>query len=357
MPTVGWIQETGQDRLWERGSDPGENPLPMSYPCRHCNLVFDSISAREQHELEHPLQNPMLFFRDKEQGMSTLLITTPTQPSDWGARNIAKLNLNGRNLASIVELQQILEQKKRGLYTLHYANDALEKQLKIEVCIAEESHITDVDHAFRLYFSTGSISDQQILGFQEAVKHCDTVERYINGLVRYIHGLRSKDQQSELTTFEDFDKRFNQSLDGLKNYQTALSEAIRAVIRFNRNDFFLMHNLSGLPSLDQAASVFHGGEHIESSKYSVDTQLPVDYATEYILEILMPAFNTALFDEFSELARNLPMRFRSPQDNSKINYLCWRVATKYKNQEMQSKYRQKLRYDDVFNRLTGDTNQ
>jgi hypothetical protein len=51
MPTLGWIQETGLDRFWERGSEPGSSVLPTFYACRYCNQVFESIAAREQHEI------------------------------------------------------------------------------------------------------------------------------------------------------------------------------------------------------------------------------------------------------------------------------------------------------------------
>ena len=218
MPTLGWIQETGSDRFWERGNEPGTSALPLSYTCRHCSEVFDSLAAREQHEVEHPLLNPTLFFRDQEIGSSSLLINTSLEPGAIDARNVSRIILNGKTLDSVTELANHLQSVTQGLFSLIYANDALEKNLKIEVCVADVQQLSEVDHAFRLNFSTGSIADPLLTSFTDSIKHCDTVGRYIDGLVRYLHGLKAKDHQSAITSFEDFDKRFNQAMESLKDY-------------------------------------------------------------------------------------------------------------------------------------------
>ena len=355
MATLGWIMEAAQDRLYERGEEPDD--LPPSYPCRLCGQIFDSLPAREQHELEHPLNKPSLYFRDRELGMSTLLITSPVQPGDWGARSISTLKLNGFELGSIADLQQELEDTTRGLYTLEYSNEYTAKKLKIELCIADVEQLAEVDGAFRNYFSSGTTSEQQILKFHNATKHCDTVVRYINGLVRYIHGLLAKDHLSEITPFEDFDKRFNQALDDLQDYETALANVIRTVIRFNRNDFTLISESSGLPELDSAVALFHGKAYRGFSDVKADSRLPVDYATEYILTNLMPAFSTSTMEEFSALSKNLPRKYRSLQDNSNLNYICWRLARNLNDRANQEVYRRLLQHDDVFRKLIGEDNE
>lgn len=352
MATLGWIIETALDRLYERGQEPDN--LPPSYPCRHCGQIFDSPLAREQHELEHPLNKPILYFRDRELGMSTLLITTPVQPGDWDARSISVLKLNGRNMDSVNDLQQEMASVKRGLYTLEYSNEHTKNKLRIKLCIADNEQLVEVDNAFRTFFSSGSFSEKQVLDFYSAIKHCDTVSPYINGLIRYIHGLQAKDHLSEITSFEDFDKRFNQALDEMKDYNTALSHAIRSIIRFNRNDFSIISHSSGLPELDRAVAIFRGKPCCNLSHVNADYELPVDYATEYILKTLIPTFATTTMDEFIELTMGLPRRYRSPQDNSKLNYLCWRLAHKLDDSDRQEVFRRSLQHDDVFSELIGE---
>ncbi|VVO96232.1 hypothetical protein PS850_02625 [Pseudomonas fluorescens] len=355
MPTLGWIQETGLDRLWERGTEPGSSALPTRYTCRYCNQVFKSIAVREQHELEHPLLNPAMFYRDRELGVTRLLINTPIQLGDIEARNVSRIELNGEPVGSVTELTQALKSVSKGLFSITYANETLKKTLKIEVCIADPQQLAEIDKAFRTQFSTGSIADPLLEAFTASVKHCDTVSRYIDGLVRYLHGLKAKDHLSDITTFEDFDKRFNQALDSLRDYNTPLAAAVRAVIRFNRNDFSLMQRASGLPDLDRTI-VFFCGDNLASSTFaSPNAQLPVDQATEFILANLLPTFSDSTLADIEERITWLPVKYRTLQDNSKLNYLCFRKAIAVEDMTAVEKYRKKLRHDVVFNTLTGET--
>lgn len=355
MPTLGWIQETGLDRFWERGSEPGSSPLPTSYACRFCNAVFESIAAREQHELEHPLLNPTMFYRDRELGATGLLINTPIQLGDIEARNVSRIELNGQSLGSVAGLTQALQQASKGLFSLTYANGVLKKNLKIEVCIADPRQVAEVDQVFRAQFSTGSIADPLIEAFTASVKHCDTVSRYVDGLVRYLHGLKAKDHLSDITTFEDFDKRFNQALDSLRDYTTPLAAAVRAVIRFNRNDFSLLQRASGLPDLDSSIAFFCGDDLVSRKFTSPDAQLPVDQTCEFILTSLIPAFSESTLEDIEERITWLPAKYRSLQDTSKLNYLCFRKAAAVEDRAGVEKYRKKLRHDDVFNSLIRET--
>ncbi len=147
--------------------------MPSSYACRFCNAVFESIAAREQHELEHPLHNPTMFYRDRELGATGLLINTPVQLGDIEARNVSRIELNGQSLGSVAELTQALQPVSKGLFSLIYANGVLEKNLKIEVCIADPRQVAEVDQIFRTQFSIGSIADPLIEAFTSSVKHCD----------------------------------------------------------------------------------------------------------------------------------------------------------------------------------------
>jgi hypothetical protein len=355
MPTLGWIRETGLDRFWERGSEPGSSVLPTFYACRYCNQVFESIAAREQHEIEHPLLNPTMFYRDRELGATRLLINTPIQLGDIDARSVSRIELNGQLLGSVTELTLALQSVSKGLFSVTYANEALKKSLKIEVCIADPQQLAEVDQAFRTQFSTGSIAGPLLESFTASVRHCDSVNRYVDGLVRYLHGLKAKDHLSDITTFEDFDKRFNQALDSLRDYTTPLAAAVRAVIRFNRNDFSLMQNASGLPDLDRTIAFFCGNDLTSTIFASPDAQLPVDQTSEFILRNLIPAFSDSTLTDIEERLTWLPVKYRSLQDTSKLNYLCFRKAVELKNMSAIEKYRKRLRHDDVFNKLMGES--
>ncbi|HDS1680176.1 TPA: hypothetical protein QEM39_001691 [Pseudomonas putida] len=117
MPTLGWIQETGLNRFWERGSELGSSVMPNFYACRYCNQVFESIAAHEQHEIEHPLLNPTMFYRDRELSAARLLINTPLQLGYIDARNIRRIELNGQPLGSVSELTLALQSVSKGFFS------------------------------------------------------------------------------------------------------------------------------------------------------------------------------------------------------------------------------------------------
>lgn len=354
--TVGWILETAVDRWHERGSEPGENPLPDSFFCRYCSKEFKDISSREQHELEHPVLNPSLFFRDQLLGSSELRITSVVNAGDLEERNISLLELNGTRLSSVSELIEILNSSNQGHYSLSYANEVQTKKIKINVCIPCENELKEVDTAFHRYIATSDISDSVLMRFTESLENCASVKYYLDGVLSYLYGIRAKEHQSDVTLFEDFDKKFDQAVVTLRNYNTPLSYAIRTVVRFNRNDFRLLKQPSGLGSLDLVFGFFEGND-IMPIPYSANNDsraFPVDHCTASILQELMPAFFQASLIELEEKLKFIPKRFRSLQDNSKLNYICFRKAMLEKNAEAIKYYRRRLSHDDVFNKITGE---
>ncbi len=352
MPTVGWIQETGLDRFCETGSDRDWSAVTVSYPCRHCHLTFDSIAQRERHEIEHPIQNPLLYFQDRDIAGNYLRITAPLKPGDFGARNIGELTINGDDNQSVEELFKRMQAVQKGYFTVSYGNSALQKTLKIEVCIADKQELNNVDQAFRLYFSKDDFTSSDIAALVDNLKQNTTVTEYINGLVRYLHGVMAKDRRSDTTPFEDFDLRFNQALQSLQEYRTGLSMTIRAVIKFNRNDFTPL-TACGLPEVEAAMQFFRGGHYAPSEQTESRVRMPVDFATEFTLKELLGSYQQTSLQDMEQQIAALSANNLSLQDRSKFDYICYRKAVELDDVSGMDKYRRKLRFDDVFNTLIG----
>lgn len=163
MPTVGWIQETGLDRYWETGSALGVFCRSHLLPMPSLRLTsFDSISQRDMHEIEHPIQNLILYFQDRDIAGKHLRITAPLKLGDFGARNIGELTINGDEHQSVGELFKRMQAVQKGYFTVSYGNSALQKTLKIEVCIADKQELTHVDQAFALHFSKDDFTSSDI---------------------------------------------------------------------------------------------------------------------------------------------------------------------------------------------------
>lgn len=353
MPTVGWIQETGLDRYWETGSALDFSAVPISYPCRHCNLAFDSIAQRERHEIEHPIQNPTLYYQDRDIAGKHLRITAPLKPGDLGARNVSALTINGENNQSVDELFERIHAVQKGYFDVSYGSSALQKTLKIEVCIADKQELNKVDQAFALHFSKDDFTGSDIAAFIANVKQNKTVTEYTNGLVRYLHGVMAKDRRSDTTPFEEFDTRFNQALQSLQEYRTGLSMAIRALIRFNRNDFTSLQSC-GLPEIEAAMQFFQGGHYASPSLAGSSVRMPVDFSTELTLKELLGCYQQASLQDIEQQIATLSTSNLSLQDRSKFEYICYRKAVEQVDDSGMAKYRKKLRFDDVFNTLIGE---
>ncbi|MDB1112821.1 hypothetical protein [Pseudomonas extremaustralis] len=353
MPTVGWIQETGLDRYWETGSPLDFSPVPVSYPCRHCGLSFDSISQRDTHEIEHPIQNPTLYFQDKDIAGKYLRITSPIKSGDLAARNVSNLAINGVNGQTVDALFEHIRGVQKAYIDVSYGNSALQKTLKIEVCIADMQELNKVDQAFSLHFSKDDFTNSDIAAFIDNVKQHRTVTEYINGLVRYLHGAMAKDRRSSTTPFEDFDLRFNQALQSLQEYRTSLSMAIRVVIRFNRNDFSTFQ-ICGLPEIEAAMQFFRGGQYTSSGLVDSSVRMPVDFSTEFSLKELLGSYQEASLQDMEQQIGALSANNLSLQDRSKFDYICYRKAVEQGDVSGMDKYRRKLRFDDVFNTLIGE---
>ena len=353
MPTVGWIQETGLDRYWETGSAREYSAVPICYPCRHCVLSFDSISQRDMHEIEHPIQNPVLYFQDRDIAGKHLRITAPLKLGDFGARNIGELTINGDEHQSVGELFKRMQAVQKGYFTVSYGNSALQKTLKIEVCIADKQELTHVDQAFALHFSKDDFTSSDIAAFIDNVKQHRTVSEYTNGLVRYLHGVMAKDRRSDTMPFDVFDTRFNQALQSLQEYRTSLSMAIRAVIRFNRNDFTPL-TAGGLPEVEAAMQFFRGGRYASSELAESSVRMPVDFATEFTLKELLGSYQQASLQDMEQQITALSANNLSLQDRGKFDYICYRKAAEQDDALGMNRYRRKLRFDDVFNTLIGE---
>ena len=353
MPTVGWIYETGLDRYWETGSALEYSAAPISYPCRHCDLSFDSISQRDMHEIEHPMQNPVLYFQDRDIAGKHLRITAPLKLGDFGARNIDELTINGDDHQSVGELFKRMQGVQKGYFTVSYGNSALQKTLKIEVCIADKQELRHVDQAFALHFSKDDFTSSDIAAFIGNVKQYGTVSEYTNGLVRYLHGVMAKDRRSDTMPFEEFDTRFNQALQSLQEYRTSLSMAIRVVIRFNRNDFSTFQ-ICGLPEIEAAMQFFRGGQYTSSGLVDSSVRMPVDFSTEFSLKELLGSYQQASLQDMEQQVAALSANNLSLQDRSKFDYIGYRKAVEQDDVSGMNRYRRKLRFDDVFNTLIGE---
>lgn len=177
-----------------------------------------------------------------------------------------------------------------------------------------------------------------------------SVQKYADGLVRYMQGLMAKDSRDDGDFFETFLERFNQSAEAIKQYDTEISRSVRAVIDFNRNDFMAISK-TGLPLLDSATDFFKGGAIGRGQGVSGSKHFPVDYASEIIVTKLLPIYSSgSLVDLESEILK-FSSKWLSLQDKMKFNYICYRKSVDVQDLQAAKSYKKLLKYDDAFSAI------
>ncbi|MBA4500892.1 hypothetical protein [Marinobacterium marinum] len=351
MPTLNWIQETGWDRYWERGSD-GCESIDRTYTCRVCGKIFDSLELRDAHEVEHPVSNPTIFVDGKEICGERLNITDPITTDGLLLRDIDTLVVNGEVLDTPQELVDRISADNLAFLHVRYGNANSVRQLKINICVADQEELEQVGNIFCQYFEVNGLNPKAIVSFTEKVKKFKTVQLYCDGLVRYLQGLMAKDNRADAEPFDVFLERFNQASQALKYYDTELSHAVRSVIDFNRNDFAAVSK-TGLPLLDSATEFFNGKELAKSDHELGSRSLPVDYATEIIVSTLLDYYRNGSLDNIRKEVNNFPLKHLSLQDKMKFNYILYRKLLKVGDIESAQNYKKKLSFDDAFSEMVG----
>ena len=348
MPTLSWIQETAIDRYYETGFKRENSLQQVFYSCRQCSKTFPSIYLRDQHELEHPIKNPMLRIQGKEIIGNQCVITRSVTHDDIEFYYIDNIEIND-NKSTIDELRNILSNEDNNCYNITYSNrDGIKKKIIIQIDIAKESEIFKVDEYFKKYFSNDNFNGKEIENFRIAVKDLHSVNRYVHGIVSYLHGIMAKDKRTIRIKFEDFFSKFNQATDSLKSYSTSLATAIKCIISFNFNDFKSIP--IGITSIDKATLFFRNELYIESNE-NITIPFPVDYATAFIVNDLVKYFHKYSLTEMESNIQSLNKEYISQQDRSKLNFVVYKKAKEEENHAKSHEYGRKIKNDVILSTL------
>ncbi|WP_028765115.1 hypothetical protein [Shewanella colwelliana] len=340
MPTVGWIQETAIDLYFERGASSScTGSKPIVYQCRHCGVEFSSSSERDWHEIEHPIANPVLLIAGREVQSATFKVSHTIRPEDIDAAFVEKFVINRQQFFDLDDLRQQLCSSKQQFLHIELHGKETKKSVSIDVQIADPDKLAEVDTKFRQWFSEDDFNGDSVTRFIQETEHIQGCVWYRDGLVKYIQGIMAKDHRADFLSFEGFSARLNQSFSLLSAYDTCLVISLCQMIKFIMNDFRIPSETSFIPALDIALKFFNKVESVDTlQKWKGQLGLPIDYASEIILNQLVGRYQSFSFDE---LVKDLELMNRdhlSLQDKQKLDYLCYRKAEDEANLKMVKHY-------------------
>lgn len=341
--TIGWIHESAQDRLWETGSDIGENILEDTFECKVCGELFTSTLERDKHELSHPVQNPSIYIRGKEITGSEIDITSIIKTDEIRLNNIEHIYINEIPFNDESEIINFIINNKKTFISIGYGNKSIDRKLNINICIADEQELIKAEEVFLDTFSASSFSIENILDFSKKVKDLKTIKKYSDSLFRYMQAVDKKNKGE----FNDAITLFNQSTQSIKKYDRFLAHAIISIANFNRNDFNCP-SVYRIPLLNDALHLITGVKKDNLKLDGIEKQLPIDHASEYILENIISKFNDCTLEQLVAQLEKNKTSFFSPLDIQKLYFIFWRKALIEKNEVFEKKYYQKIKYSNAF---------
>ncbi len=368
MPTVGWIQETVDDRFYE-GREHIAAPRPPVFPCVICGAEFDSTDERSWHVNEvHPLARPMLVVRGLP-APALSIVRIPIGRNDLFVENATDVRvlIDGKPVDGLVPagLGALVATERAARFTIELENERAEDsadvvaRYEIDVAIPDPRDLEAVDQAFVGRLAIDRPSTKQIDDFASDVASFTSARAYAGALADYVHGVLAKDgSESGGTTlpFEAFQSKFARALAELSDHvDRPVAAAVVGVAKLNLNDVKGEPPKTGDPRLDGSLRVLSAASRLETvvvkpaGEGATVPLCPVDRATDVVLnayeELLDPG--DASTSNAAERAEDPTL---SPQDRAKLRVFRVIGATGAGRRDLAAPDLEALRHDAVFGR-------
>lgn len=370
MPTVSWIQETVEDRYYEKFGGEPTPPSPPVYRCAVCDRKFNSIDARSWHaSAEHPMARPTLYLGDRA-APSEIVVRTAFSAGSVRVDSSTSMSivLDGEVVGPVLPagLGELLQGRAVGHLVIelenHRAVDAADVRATyvIQIGIPDEDELVEVDRAFVQYLAVDRPSTRDVESFALGTESYTTARAYAGALTDYVHGVLIKegsDFGGATLPFEVFQAKFSRAVVELADHtDRPVAATVVAASKLNLNDVVTVPVVSGDRRLNGCLHVLReiatretptpptevrGGSEVELCPIDRDTHLVLT-AYEALVEARtsMPRI-----EEFEGRADDGTL---SPQDRAKLRVLLAFAAIGGQNRAASTRHLEALVHDAVF---------
>lgn len=261
------------------------NPTPPVYACPHCESVFSTCEALQDHRFEaHPLRRPLLFVRGDEVGTQPIRITTALSPADIRVEHCERASING-DAIPLARLAGALARTVSDAVRLTLSKQGVEATFELDFRIASESDLAGVEDEFRRTAQARRLDTRAIDEFILATRPFGTGVGYCDGICAYLYGVLAKERTGGATLpFEAYGGKFNKAAEELSAYERPLARTIRALVAFHFNHFQdAFRQASATSRLARAAARYArwlGGESLSVCSAST---IPMNDAVEALV--------------------------------------------------------------------------
>ena len=217
------------------GSYPPDTTI---YRCQICHKTFEKSQQLHAHRFEaHPFERPLLFIRGLEVGSTPLRITRALKPQEVVASRFDRARINGTRVPAD-ELGRKLSKIHNDRVAVELANANVLSRFDLTFEIARESDLAGVDSCFLAVARRRRLDIRSIEDFILEARNFATALGYCEGVCEYLYGILAKERaQDTRLEYEKYREKFGRAADLLKDFQTPLAHAIRALIAFHFNQF------------------------------------------------------------------------------------------------------------------------
>jgi len=220
------------------GLDGSYPPDATIYSCQICERTFDNSKDLQAHRFEaHPFERPLLFIRDLEVGTTPRKITRALLPEEVVASRFDHARINGTRIPA-KELGRKLSRITNDRVAIELANESVLSRFDITFEIASQSDLAGVDACFLAVARRRRLDIRAIEDFILEARNFASALGYCEGVCDYLYGVLAKERARDTRlAYEKYREKFGHAADLLKDFQTPLSQAIRALVAFHYNHF------------------------------------------------------------------------------------------------------------------------
>lgn len=220
------------------GLDGSYPPDTTIYRCQICDKTFKKWQELQAHRFEaHPFERPLLFIRGLEVGSTPLRITRALKPQEVVASRFDRARINGTRIPAN-GLGRKLSKIQNDRVAIELANESVLSRFDVTFEIASESDLAGVDSCFLAVARRRRLDIRAIDDFILEARNFATALGYCEGVCDYLYGVLAKERaQDTRLEFEKYREKFGRAADLLKDFQTPLAQAIRALVAFHFNHF------------------------------------------------------------------------------------------------------------------------
>ncbi len=264
MPTVSHIQETVDDRYYERG---GEDPLPPRLlACPICSEELPDETALAVHlGSDHPLSAPRLLL-DGGLVVGERILHRPIDPQALAVANASRLLVAVNGAPSETWTLQDLRDALAGDDVLNLDvelfNDrsadgiAAKDRVRLRLDVPDPEELAVADASFQRLLASERLDEHRLDEYAEETKELTRAGRYASALHEYATALLVKDRArgtGEALSFHSHREKHQRALDTLRHFpERPIARAVCGFVRFELND---IHGAdSGVVELDRCVA-------------------------------------------------------------------------------------------------------